>query len=106
MGFHVFFAVERGLKRLLAVGAHVGAEVIVDAHVPPEAPPGRESAITDQTLERLQACVCSYVRFEHACRNKASSTLRTFKGLFACMGPKRMKTVMNEQLMLSWCLIL
>lgn len=51
--FHVLLAVERGLKRLLAVGAHVGAEVVVDAHVSPQAAPGRESAVTDQTLERL-----------------------------------------------------
>ena len=31
VGLHVLLAVERGLKRLLAVGAHVGAEVVVDA---------------------------------------------------------------------------
>lgn len=91
VGLHVLLAVERGLKRLLAVGAHVGAEVVVDAHVSPQAAPGRESAVTDQTLERLQACVRSHVRFEHSCGNKASSTLRTLKGLFTCMGPEKKK---------------
>lgn len=35
VGFHVLLAVERRLERLLTVGAHVGAEVIVDAHVSP-----------------------------------------------------------------------
>lgn len=51
MGFHVLFAVQGGLKGLLAVGAHVGPYVIVDAHMPPQAATRGESPITEQTLE-------------------------------------------------------
>lgn len=51
MSFHVLFAVQGGLKGLLAVGTHVGPQVIVDAHVPPQAATSGESSVTDQTLE-------------------------------------------------------
>lgn len=89
MGFHVLFAVQGGLKSLLAVGTHVGPQVIMDAHVPPQAAPRGEGSITDQTLEGFQPCVRPDVCFEHSCRNKASSTLRALKGLLPCVRPKR-----------------
>lgn len=88
---HVLSAAQRGLKRLLAVGTHVGAEVIVGAHVPPQAPAGGERAITDQTLERLEAGVRSDVCLEHSCRYEASSTLRALERLLACVRPEENK---------------
>lgn len=89
VGFHVLSAAQRGLKCLLAVGTHVGTEVVVGAHVPPQAPAGGESPITDQTLERLEAGVRSDVCLEHSRGDEASSTLRTFERLLACVRPAK-----------------
>lgn len=89
MGFHVLFAIEWGLKCFLAIGTHIGTQVVMDAHMPPQAPTSGESSVTHQTLERFQSSVCSDVCFEHSCRNKASSTLRTFKRLFACVWSRK-----------------
>lgn len=89
MGFHVLSAAQRGLKCLLAIGTHVGTEVVVGAHVPPQAPAGGESPITDQTLERLEAGVRSDVCLEHSRGDEASSTLRTFERLLACVRPAK-----------------
>lgn len=61
------------------------------AHVPPQAPASGESPITDQTLERLEAGVRSDVCLEHSCGYEASSTLRTFERLLACVRPEKNK---------------
>lgn len=83
VGLHVLFTVQRGLERLLAVGAHVGAQVVVDAHVAPQAAASGEGAVADETLEGLEAGVGAHMCLEHARGDKASPTLGALEGLLA-----------------------
>ena len=89
MRFHVLFAVQGGLEGLLAVGTHVGPQVVVDAHVPPQAAARGEGPIADETLEGLEPRVRPAVGFEDSCRDKASPTLRALERLFPRVRPEK-----------------
>lgn len=111
VSFHVLLAVERGLKGFLAVGTHVGPEVVVGAHVAPQAAPRGESPTADGALEGLEPCVCAYVGLEHSCRHETPPALRALEGFFACVGPDMLlkvarlliRTVAVETLVRSVC---
>lgn len=87
VGLHVLLAVEGSLEGLLAVGAHVGSQVIVNAHVTPQAAARSEGAIADETFEGLEARVCAHMCLENSSGHKSSATLGTLKRLLPSVGP-------------------